>query len=144
MTRLRRALAARCRDDRGTGMISTAAGFLVFLMFLLLATQVLLGLYAKSTVRGTLDDAASRAANGFPSDRELRRIEDEARASLGRMGERTSTELRLVDDDGDAQPDVVSGTAIATPPRLVPVSLGGVGGLDQINVSVRVRIERFR
>jgi hypothetical protein len=136
--------ARRIDDDRGVGMISTAAGFLVFLMFLMFATQVLYGLYARSTVRATLNDAASRAANGVADDDELVRLADEAERSLGRMGDRTTITLRLVDDDGDAAPDVVEGVAVADPPRFVPPSLGGAVGLGEITASVRVRIERFR
>ena len=131
-------------DDRGVGMVPTAAGFVVFLLFLLLAVQVLYGLYATSTVRGALNDAASRAANGPTSQVQLERLADDAERSLGPMGERTTIQLRLVDDDADGVPDVVAGSAVADPPRFVPPPLGGVAGLDDIDVSVRVRIERFR
>jgi hypothetical protein len=110
----------------------------------MLATQVLYGLYARSTVRATLNDAASRAANGVFGDVELLRLAAEAERSLGRMGDRTTITLRLVDDDGDATPDVVEGVAVADPPRFVPASLGGAAGLGEITASVRVRIERFR
>ena len=131
-------------DDRGVGMVPTAAGFLVFLVFLLLAVQVLYGLYATSTVRGALNDAASRAANGLAGEAELARLADDAERSLGPMGGRTTILLRLVDDDADGVPDVVVGSALADPPRFVPPGLSGVAGLDDIDVSVRVRIERFR
>jgi Flp pilus assembly protein TadG len=126
------------------GMVPTAAGFVVFILFLLLAVQVLYGLYATSVVRGTLSDAASRAANGVASETELVRLADDARRSLGPMGARTTIELRLVDDDADGAPDVVAGSAVADPPRFVPPPLGSVAGLDHIAVSVRVRIERLR
>jgi hypothetical protein len=132
------------RDDRGVGMVPTAAGFLVFLVFLLLAVQVLYGLYATSTVRGALNDAASRAANGAATEAELARLADDAERSLGPMGDRTTILLRLVDDDADGVPDLVAGSAVADPPRFVPPPLGRVAGLDDIDVSVRVRIERFR
>jgi hypothetical protein len=125
-------------------MIPTAAGFLVFILFLLLAVQVLYGLYATSTVRGTLNDAASRAANGVSGEVTLARIADDAERSLGRMGDRTTIELRLVDDDADGAPDVVAGSAAADPPGFVPPVFAGALGLDEIAVSVRVRIERFR
>jgi hypothetical protein len=131
-------------DDRGVGMVSTAAGFLVFLVFLLLAVQVLYGLYATSTVRGALNDAASRAANGVAGEAELARLADDAERSLGPMGGRTTILLRLEDDDADGVPDVVVGSALADPPRFVPPGLSGIAGLDDIDVSVRVRIERFR
>jgi Flp pilus assembly protein TadG len=132
------------KDDRGVGMVPTAAGFVVFLVFLLLAVQVLFGLYATSTLRGALNDAASRAANGTASEAELERLARDAERSLGPMGDRTMIQLRLVDDDGDGVPDVVAGSAVDDPPRFVPPPLRGVAGLDDIDVSVRVRIERFR
>jgi hypothetical protein len=132
------------RDDSGVGMIPTAAGFVVFILFLLLAVQVLYGLYATSTVRGTLNDAASRAANGPASEAELRWLADDAERSLGGMGDRTTIELRLVDDDADGVPDVVAGSAVADPPRFVPPPFRAAAGLDDITVSVRVRIEQFR
>jgi hypothetical protein len=131
-------------DDRGVGMVPTAVGFVVFLVFLLLAVQVLYGLYATSTVRGALNDAASRAANGAAGEAELTRLADEAERSLGPMGRRTTILLRLEDHDADGVPDVVVGSALADPPRFVPPPLSGVAGLDDIDVSVRVRIERFR
>ncbi len=131
-------------DDRGVGTVPTAVGFVVFLVFLLLAVQVLYGLYATSTVRGALNDAASRAANGAAGDADLARLADDAERSLGPMGRRTTILLRFEDDDADGVPDVVVGSALADPPRFVPPPLSGVAGLDDIDVSVRVRIERFR
>jgi hypothetical protein len=131
-------------DDRGVGMVPTAFGFVVFLVFLLLAVQVLYGLYATSTVRGALNDAASRAANGVAGEAELARLAGDTERSLGPMGARTTIMLRLEDDDADGVPDAVVGSAVANPPRFVPPPLGGVAGLDDIDVSVRVRIERFR
>src|SRR5262245_1088987 len=125
-------------------MVPTAAGFVVFILFLLLAVQVLYGLYATSTVRGALNDAASRAANGVAGEAELARLADDAERSLGPMGGRTTIRLRLEDDDADGEPDVVVGSALADPPRFVPAPLNGLAGLDDIDVSVRVRIERFR
>ncbi len=131
-------------DDRGVGMLPTAAGFVVFLLFLLLAVQVLYGLYATSIVRGVLNDAASRAANGVATEAELARLADDAERSLGPMGDRTTILLRLVDDDADGVPDVVAGSAVADPPRFVPPPLGRMAGLGDIDVAVRVRIERVR
>lgn len=138
---------ARSRDDRGSGMVSAIAGLTVFLMFLLFAVQVLFGLYATSTVRATLHDAASRAAAGNPQgpqDRDLARLAAEAEDSLGAMGERTEITLRLVDDDGDGTGDAVEGDAVAVPPRFVPPSIGGMVGFEEVRASVRVRVERFR
>jgi hypothetical protein len=142
----------RRRGDGGVGMVSSVAGFLVFVLFLMLAVQVLYGLYATSTVRATLLDAASRAASSaVPAGAgrggggvELRRVAEEAEASLGEMGERTTIVLRVEDDDGDGLGDVVVGDAVAVPPRFVPPSIGGMVGFEQVRASVRVRIERPR
>jgi hypothetical protein len=127
-------------------MVSSLAGLTVFLMFLLLAVQVLFGLYATSTLRATLHDAAARAAAGGAGTDPavLTRLADEAEGSLGAMGDRSEITLRLVDDDGDGAGDAVVGEAVAVPPRVVPRSIGGMVGFEQIRAAVRVRIERFR
>jgi hypothetical protein len=131
--------------DRGAGMVSSVAGLTVFLLFMLFAVQVLFGLYATSTLRSTLYDAASRAAAGGGTERaDLALLADEAESSLGRMGDRTVITLRLVDDDGDGVGDVIVGDAVSVPPRVVPRSVGGMVGFEEIRASVRVRVERFR
>jgi hypothetical protein len=125
-------------------MVPAIAGLTVFLMFLLFAVQVLFGLYATSTVRATLHDAASRAAMGSGHARDLARLAAEAEDSLGAMGDRTEITLRLVDDDGDGTGDAIVGDAVAVPPRVVPPSIGGMAGFEEVRASVRVRVERFR
>lgn len=132
------------RGDRGTGLVGSLAGITVVLMFITFAAQVLLGLYATSTVRAVLHDAASRAADQRTSRPDLAGLAARAEASLGEMGDRTTITLDLVDEDGDGAADVVAGRAIAVPPRLVPPSIGGTIGFDRIDIAVRVRIERLR
>jgi hypothetical protein len=125
-------------------VIGSLAGATVALLFLTFAAQVLLGLYATSTVRATLHDAASRAADERSGPPNLRAIAAQAELSLGAMGDRTTITLHLVDDDGDGAPDVVVGHAVAVPPRVVPRSIGGMIGFEHVDVGVRVRIERVR
>jgi len=127
-------------------MVSSVAGITVFLMFLLLAVQVLFGLYATSSLRATVHDAASRAANRAAAAPavDLGRLAEEAEASLGRMGERTEITLQVLDGDGDGVGDVVVGDAVAVPPRVIPRSVGGMIGFEEIRASVRVRVERVR
>lgn len=129
------------------GVFATSVGFVVFLTFLFFAMQVMFGLYATSTLRATLNDAASRAAAGAgttPAD--LEALAREAEASLGEMGQRPSTviELELVDEDNDGLGDVIVGRAQAVPPRFVPPSVGGMIGFEEITAGVRVRVERVR
>lgn len=128
--------------DRGAGLISTAAGVVVFLMFLLFAVQVLFALYASSTVTAVTNDAALRAAgrNAPP----LAAIESEARESLGRVGDAASFVWSTVDTDGDDRDDTVVLEVTATPPRVVPPSIGGAVGLGTVARTARARIEEVQ
>jgi hypothetical protein len=133
--------------DRGVGVFGTSIGFVVFLMFLFFAMQVMFGLYATSTLRATLDDATARVATGGGTGAaDLARLAEEAEASLGEMGRRPSTviELEVVDEDGDGVGDVVLGRAQVEPPRFVPPAVGGMMGFERVTASVRVRVERVR
>jgi hypothetical protein len=135
----------RSGRDRGTGLVGSVAGLLVVVLLLMLATQVMLGMYATSTLRATVHDAAARAASqGTSGSAHLGRLADEAEASLGRMGDRTSITLVAVDADGDGLADHVVGDGVAVPPRVVPRSVGGMVGFDRVHVGVQVRIERPR
>ena len=128
-------------------MFGTSIGFVVFLLFLFFAMQVMFGLYATTTLRATLDDATARAATRRDVDAgDLARLAEEAEASLGEMGRRPSTvvELEAVDEDADGLADVVVGRARAVPPRFVPPSIGRMIGFDEITAGSRVRIERVR
>jgi hypothetical protein len=125
--------------DRGAGLISTAAGIVVFLMFLVFAVQLLYGLYASSTVTAVAHDAAQRAATKTAPP--LATIEAEARAQLGRVGDEAEFTWGQDDTDADGLPDTVVLRVVAAPPRFVPRSLGDGVGLGPIDRTVRVRIE---
>jgi hypothetical protein len=125
--------------DAGAGLLSTAAGVVVFLAFLLFAVQLLFGLYASSTVNAVANDAATRAASaGAPA---LDRIESEARESLGEIGSSATFDWTAEDSDGDGFDDTVVLEVVADPPRFIPPSIGGAIGLDEIRRTVRVRRE---
>lgn len=128
--------------DRGAGLLSTAAGVVVFLMFLLFAVQLLFALYASSTVTAVTNDAAQRAAalNAPP----LAIIEAEARDNLGQVGDDASFLWSAVDSDGDRRDDTVVLEVVATPPRFVPPSIGGAVGLGPVTRTARVRIEEVQ
>lgn len=136
------ASSERSTRDCGAGLLSTAAGVLVFLVFLLFAVQLLFGLYASSTVTAVANDAAQRAAAaGAPP---LDVIESDARASLGRVGDDAEFTWTLEDADGDGVDDTVILRVVAVPPRLVPTSIGSTAGFGDIRRTVRARLEVFR
>lgn len=127
-------------QDRGAGLISMAAGVLVFILFVVFAVQLLFSLYASSTVTAVAHDAAARAASDPVAPREP--IEADIRAHLGQMGEEAVLTWGDEDDDGDGIPDTVSLRVVVAPPRLVPRSIGDGVGLGVVDRTARVRIER--
>jgi hypothetical protein len=129
-------------DDDGTGLLSTAAGVVVFLVFLLFAVQLLFGLYASSTVTAVTNDAAHRAAARGAPPQEL--IEADARHNLGAVGDAAEFRWSEDDADGDGITDTIVLLVIAEPPRFIPPSIGGAIGLDEIRRTVRVRLEDFQ
>lgn len=126
-------------QERGAGLLSSAAGVVVFLVFLLFAVQLLFGLYASSTVTAVANDAATRAASADAPGLEL--IEAEARQSLGEIGSSATFRWSTDDADGDGDDDTVVLEVVANPPRFIPPSIGGAVGLDEIRRVVRVRTE---
>lgn len=135
-------MPAALGDERGAGLISTAAGVVVFLMFLLFAVQLLFSLYASSTVSAVASDAAHRAAARDAPP--LTVIEADARASLGRVGDAAAFDWATVDSDRDGTDDTLVLEVVADPPRFVPRSLGGSVGLGEIRRTVRVRLEELQ
>ena len=124
--------SANCAEaggERGTGLIGTVVGVLVFLSFLLFATQLVLSLYATSVVTAVAYDAAKTVAgaDAGASDDARREATVVARRALGRLGEQV--ELRW-STDGD---DVVLRV------RAPRASL-----LGDVERTVRVRVEAVR
>ena len=122
--------------------MSTAAGVVVFLVFLLFAVQLLFGLYATSTVNAVANDAATRAAGADAPALEV--VEAQARASLGEVGDTATFSWSEDDADRDGEPDTIVLEVVARPPRFIPPSIGGAIGLDEIRRTVRVRIEEVQ
>lgn len=129
-------------DQRGVGLLSSAAGILVFLVFLLFAVQLLFGLYATSTITAVANDAALRAAAQEAPG--VAAIEADARRMLGRIGDEASFEWSTEDNDGDGVDDTVVLEVVAHPPRLIPRSIGGALGMDDVRRTVRARREAFQ
>lgn len=67
-------------NDEGSGIVSTFMGAVVFLLFLMFAAQLLLGLYAESVVGAVAYDTAKTAAG---ADGRVAAAEAAARRQLG-------------------------------------------------------------
>lgn len=126
-------------DERGTGVISTLLGAGVFLLMMLFAVQVLVGLYTRSVVTAATYDAAKAVAGadagGGAAGVARAAAERNAHAQLGAYGRRVRFSWRL---DGD----VVQLTARGPRPSFLPRSLTGPLGLGDIVRTVQVRKEK--
>lgn len=128
----------RPADQRGSGPISAWIGFTVFLALLLFAVQVLYNLYATSVVTAVTSDAARRVAAAAGGPDSVETVEADARHSLGRYADRVS-----FDWSGSDQ-DFVVVRVRARNPRFVWPSLDRPMAFDEIDRTIRVRVERFR
>lgn len=122
-------------DERGTAIVGTLVGFLIFMILLLLGVQTLVHLYATSSVTAAADEAAQQVATAGGSPGQVPAAEAAARSELGRFGAE-HTRFDWLEVDGNQ----VVLRVTATSPSLLPVS----DGLDRISRTVRVRTERFR
>lgn len=134
----------RLRGQRGTGLIGTLAGFLVFLALLLFAVQTLIAAFARSTATDAAYEGARLVAGArtprddSPVPEAARvRAEEMVRAQLGRFG--TGVEL----DWSATSWDAVALTIRARPPGLLWSALGAAAP-STIERTVRVRVERWQ
>lgn len=127
------------RDELGAGVIATVAGVAVFLVLLLFAVQVLVGLYATSVVTAATYDAAKVLAGADAGDSAVGRAGAEAgaRSQLGRYGQKAA-----FDWENDAE--AVRLQVKAPRPTLLPRSLVRGVGLSDIERTATVRVERVR
>ncbi len=117
-----------------------------FLGFVLLAVQIVVGLYATSTVTAVGLDAARRVASAEVDHTDpvavaaaRRRAENRARQALGRFGDDVSFDWTASDDD------VVRLHLQASVPRTgLGRVVAGPLGLATIDRTVDVRVERLR
>jgi hypothetical protein len=126
------------RRERGAGLFGTWFGLVVVLVLFLFAVQVLFDLYARSVVTATAYDAARRVAAYHRGDLTTAEVvaESRARQSLGRY----SRHVQFTWDTSDA--DVVRLRLVVDNPRLGFAPFNAAMGLDHIDRSVAVRVER--
>jgi hypothetical protein len=128
--------------ERGAGLVSTLAGVTAFLVLLLFAAQLLVNLYAASTVTAAAFDAA-RVVAGSDGGRDAElEAEGMARRLLGTAGRTAEFRWRYVDTDGDRADDHVElRVRAASPTNLLPSVRSPFQTIDR---TVVVRSERFR
>lgn len=128
--------------EAGTGMIASLAGVVVFLALLLFATQVVVNLYAASTVTAAAFDAARIAAGADAGPGSEAAAEAHARSLLGAAGEAASFSWSWLDVDAEPGPDRVALRVVApSPTSLVP---GVQVPFEVVDRTVEVRVERLR
>ncbi|MEQ8840575.1 MAG: pilus assembly protein [Acidimicrobiales bacterium] len=135
--------AVVARGDRGVGTIGTAAAFVVFLLLMFTAVQVLFNLYATSMVTAAAHDAAREVASfDSASDRCGAAIDAEAafRDHLGAYAETGRARLEWT----CASADVVRVRVVATHPSILPARLGGLLSLSELDRTIEVRVEDDR
>lgn len=123
----------------GTGLISTVAGVAVFLVLILLVSQLAFDLYARSAVSAVAFDAARivAGADAAGSGSSVASAEKMARQELGAYGNGASFSWRL-------SPDQVQLAVTVRDRSLLPPDLVSPLGLDDIARTVVVRRERLR
>jgi Zn-dependent protease with chaperone function len=126
---------------RGAGLVTLTGGLLVFLLLLFFAVQLTINLYSRSQVTAAGFDAARHVA-GYDNDqrREAATVEAETRlrSMLGSIGDDVRVEWDLSD------PDTVRLHLMLAPPSVAPALVRGAVGLDQIDRTIVVRVERPR
>ena len=127
--------------DRGTAVVGTLVGVLVFLVFLFAAVHLLLALYATSTVTAVATDAARSVASRRVDHADARAVaaaEREAtaaaRRSLGAYG-------RRVRFDWSMDRDSVRLRVRAGNRRLAMPGFGGLDAFSHVDRTVVLRLE---
>jgi len=131
--------------ERGAGLMGLIAGVSVFLVFLLFAVQLLMNLYATSSVTDAAWDGARQVAGARIDHRDPATLsvaeaaaEVRMRAELGHFAE------RVVFDWSETDAESVAVRVVGTTPRFGLPGMSGPLGFDRIERTVRVRIEVFR
>lgn len=120
-------------EEDGAGLVSTLAGGLVFLVFLLFAVQLLVHLFAVSFIDAAAFDAARMASAHRDDGAVVARAH--GLAVLGSFADRVSS------FDVAIAADSVSVRVEARSPALLPAAFGRIAGIDEISRTVTLRRE---
>lgn len=132
------------REERGTGLVGTLAGVIVFLVLLLFAVQLSVNLYATTTVTAAGFDAARLVASkevdhADPGSVAAARMRGEARfrSLMGAAGDRA-----VLHWSGGA--DTVRLQVTLHTPTILPRSFGGRVAFGRIDRTFEVRVEELQ
>ena len=126
-------LPSTFHDEGGVGLVSSLAGVIVFLAFLLFAAQVLVHLFASSFVNAAAFDAA-RLASGS-ADVGAGAAQAHGQSVLGGLARGSQFDVSV----GQEQVTVRVRT---TSPALLPRVFGRVLGVETIDRTVTLRREK--
>jgi len=130
-------------DERGSGLIGTSAGFLVFLLLLFAAVQIMFNLYATTMVTTAAHEAAMKVA-GFDASSDRCAAVPAAEAafvdSLGQYGRAGHATLTWTCND----PQRVIVRITADHPTMLPKAVAGLFGLSHMSKVIEVRTELKR
>jgi len=129
--------------ERGAGVIGTSAGFLVFMLLMLMAVQVLFNLYANTIVTAAAHDAARSVASFSAGEEPCDRVPAANRElvdSLGDYADAAVISLAWVCDGGD----VVVLSISALHPTVLPERMRGLLGLGSLEREITIRVEEFQ
>ena len=136
---------ANCSADtqRGSGLFGTLMGFVVFMVLLMTAVQVLFNLYATTVVSSAALDAARMVA-GYDSATSrcgaIAEANEVFRERLGAYTERGTATLSWSCDN----PDVVRVVVQAQHPTILPSRARGLTGLGSLQRTIELRVEDLR
>jgi Flp pilus assembly protein TadG len=123
------------RDERGTAVVGTLVGFLIFMVLLLFSVQTLVHLYATSALTASATTAAEAVADSPDPTAAVASAEASARTQLGTFGAtRTTFDWKEV----DGQQVVLE--VVGVSPGFLPLP----SSWRRIERTVTVRTERFR
>lgn len=127
-------MSARTGDEHGAGSVASVFGVAVFLGFLLVAAQLLIHLYATSTVTAVAFDSARRAA---ADGGDCASAESRARTALGGWAQDPSEVVITCTRGGERTRLRISGPSPALGLRIY----GQMAGQDAIERGASVRTE---
>lgn len=123
-------------------MVGTSAGFLVFLLLLLAAVQILFNLYANTMVTSAAHTAARTVAGYTASADRCASVEaanNRFVEALGDYGDGGHATLEWTCSD----PDAVTVRISARHPTILPERMSGLLGLGRLERTIVVRVEAF-